>query len=128
MATDPPGPPHILLVEDNADARVSMQQILELYGYRVSTAADGEEGLRQLTDSRPDLAIVDIGLPTLSGYDLARRARAAGIQVPLVALTAYAMKTDKGFALDAGFDVHLAKPADISHLLEIMRKLLTDRA
>jgi signal transduction histidine kinase/CheY-like chemotaxis protein len=107
----------ILLIEDNTDSRESLSELLELVGHEVRAAADGPEGLRLAAERRPDVAIVDVGLPGLSGYEVARRLRASlGDSVRLIALTGYGQPEDRRRALDAGFDAHVTKPVDIDEL------------
>lgn len=101
----------VLLVEDNADTRETLRRVLELDGHRIQEAADGLEGVSLALASRPEVAIVDIGLPGLDGYEVARRLRAAlGHGLRLIALTAYGQAEDRRLSRDAGFDLHLVKP------------------
>ena len=105
--------PTILVVEDNRDIRDSLKSLLELLGHRVELAPDGVEGVRRALELRPRVALVDIGLPRLDGYQVARRLRAAlGRDILLVAYTAYGDPDDRLRALQAGFDLHLVKPLD----------------
>jgi signal transduction histidine kinase len=108
----------ILVVEDNDDARESLRRLLEFTGHRVGVAADGAAGLAAALVSKPEVVLIDIGLPKMDGYEVARRIRAtAGDWRPfLVALTGYGLPEDRGRALDAGFDAHLVKPVDHSAL------------
>jgi CheY-like chemotaxis protein len=108
----------ILVVEDEADAREGLRMLLEASGYAVETAADGVDGLTKLLDGPPDAAVVDIDLPGLNGYELARRARAAPASrgVRLIALTGYGREKDRRAAAEAGFDRHLTKPITFSIL------------
>lgn len=110
----------ILVVEDEEDAREGLRMLLEACGYDVETAADGLDGLAKLEAGRPDAAIVDIDLPGLDGYELARRARAApelqGIR--LIALTGFGRDKDRRTAHEAGFNRHLTKPISFSILRE----------
>jgi CheY-like chemotaxis protein len=109
----PVGVRHVLVIEDNADAREMLRIALELDGHRVETAADGVTGVETALRSTPDLVLVDIGLPELDGYAVARRLRAAlGARVTLVALTGYGQTEDRRRASEAGFDAHLVKPVD----------------
>ena len=124
----PPEELRILIVEDNFDAQAALKIILELQGYQVLTAADGQEGWEALSRLAPDAAIIDVGLPKLNGYELAHRARDAGIRIPLVALTAYGRDADIHKAFAAGFDAHLTKPAYPLELLQTVRTLLEERA
>ena len=84
----------VLVVEDNADALTALRSMLELDGHRVAAAEDGEAGLNSLLSERPDVAVVDIGLPILDGYALAKRARAAGYPGRLIALSGYGQGSD----------------------------------
>jgi signal transduction histidine kinase/ActR/RegA family two-component response regulator len=108
-----PGSRHVLVIEDNADAREMLRMALELDGHRVATAADGVSGVDSALRITPDLVLVDIGLPGLDGYAVARRLRAAlGDRVTLVALTGYGQNEDRRRTREAGFDAHLVKPVD----------------
>ena len=108
---------HILLIEDNADGRESLRMLLSYLGHRVDVAADGVEGVQKALVGHPDLALVDIGLPRLDGYEVARRIRAAlGESVVLVAYTAYDSEDVKRRIIEAGFDAHLVKPIELSEL------------
>ncbi|WP_229427033.1 hybrid sensor histidine kinase/response regulator [Massilia atriviolacea] len=109
----------VLLIEDNEDGREMMAIMLEAQQYRVDTAVDGVDGLRQAAAACPDIALVDIGLPGIDGYEVARRMRAdpATSKVRLVALTGYGQDSDRERALAAGFDAHLVKPVDMARLV-----------
>ena len=112
----------VVLVEDNADARTALQQLLELDGHTVAVAGDGESGLDLILRTRPAVALVDVGLPGIDGYGVARAVRAdpgtAG--VTLVALTGYGQPADRDRALAAGFDSHLVKPVDQDALARVL--------
>jgi two-component system, sensor histidine kinase len=109
----PPGAPLILLIEDNRDIRDSAKTVLEHLGHRVAVAADGLDGVAKAVALRPRVALVDIGLPRLDGYAVARSLRAAlGRAITLVAYTAYGDPEDRERALGAGFDLHVVKPID----------------
>jgi signal transduction histidine kinase/CheY-like chemotaxis protein len=108
---------NVLVIEDADDARNSLRVALELAGHEVHTAADGESGLQALLELRPEVALIDIGLPRLDGYEIARRARSAGVTARLVALTGYGLPADTEQAVSAGFDLHLAKPAALERVL-----------
>jgi PAS domain S-box-containing protein len=121
-----PGPRRrVLIIEDKADAAASLRDRLEIDGHEVAVAADGSEGLARASTMRPDVVLCDIGLPGLDGYGVARamRADAALGRTLLVALTGYALPTDRDRALEAGFDGHLAKPPDQEMLNAVLRDL-----
>ncbi len=102
----------VLVVEDNDDLLSALRAKLELDGHTVSTAADGVEGLTRLLNLKPEVSIVDIGLPGLTGFELARHARAAGYAGRLIALSGYGAERDAQEAMVAGFDAYLVKPVD----------------
>ncbi|MDX2022869.1 MAG: ATP-binding protein [Deltaproteobacteria bacterium] len=113
---------HVLVVEDNEDNREGLKDLLEAFGHRVDVAADGEQGLRLATRLRPDVAMVDIGLPHLNGYQVAERVRLAlGDSIHLVALTGYGQPDDIRRTAAAGFDAHVTKPASLDKLLAALR-------
>ncbi len=119
-----PAPRAILLVEDNADVRDGLRLLLEEVGHRVETAGDGVEGVQIALARRPAAALVDIGLPGLDGYAVARRIREAlGGSIFLVALTGYGLPDDRRRALEAGFDAHLTKPITLDAILEALARL-----
>ena len=107
-------PRRVLLVEDNADISDLIQMQLRMWGHEVSIAADGPSGLEAALGQRPDIAFVDVGLPGMDGYEVARQIRSAegGDRMRLVAMTGYARPEDRDRALAAGFDAHLVKPVD----------------
>jgi len=115
-APRPVGPPvrrRVLIVEDNDDARDMLRHLLTRTGHEVHEAADGLAGLYQALALRPDAAVIDIGLPGLDGYEVARRIRAGGdAGVLLVAVTGYGQSGDRQRSTEAGFDAHLTKPVD----------------
>ena len=115
-APRPVGPPvrrRVLIVEDNDDARDMLRHLLTGTGHEVHEAADGLAGLYQALALRPDAAVIDIGLPGLDGYEVARRIRAGGdAGVLLVAVTGYGQSGDRQRSTEAGFDAHLTKPVD----------------
>jgi signal transduction histidine kinase len=115
---------HIVIVEDNPDIRELLRVKLRHLGHRVDVAEDGISGLETIVQQRPDLALVDIGLPGLDGYAVARGVRErVGDDVHLVALTGYGQAEDRKKALDAGFNVHLTKPADIVDVQNVIGNL-----
>lgn len=118
----------ILLIEDNEDSREMMSSLLRLTGFRILEASNGEEGLRMAAQHRPDVAIVDIGLPGVDGYAIAQRMRNGAMTqgIKLVALTGYGQAADRQRALQAGFDAHLVKPVDTNMLIETITALDID--
>ena len=126
-STPPRGGPSsarsILIIEDNDDARGAMAALLELDGYSVAEAREGADGIEIACTKRPDLALVDIGLPGIDGYEVARRLRATlGRSIVLVALTGYGEPEDRQKAVDAGFDAHLVKPIDPAQLTTVLTR------
>jgi signal transduction histidine kinase/ActR/RegA family two-component response regulator len=114
----------VVIVEDNADAREMLQMLLVVEGHQVDSAEDGRNGLALIERLKPDVALIDIGLPLLNGYDVARtlRSRSEGPPVLLVALTGYGQPEDRQRALAAGFDEHLIKPVNLDRLTQIMSR------
>jgi CheY-like chemotaxis protein len=114
----------ILLIEDNPDARQMLRTLLELDGHHVDVAEDGKAGLETLVQQRPEVALVDIGLPEIDGYELARRARREldNGDVYLVALTGYGQQKDRAAVLAAGFDEHLVKPVNPDQLARVLSR------
>jgi len=112
----------VILIEDNPDARDSLRILLERWGHRVEVAASGPDGIERIRASLPDVAFIDIGLPGLDGYALARATRAlpGGDRVVLVALTGYGQRQDERRAREAGFDSFLVKPAETADLVRVL--------
>jgi signal transduction histidine kinase/CheY-like chemotaxis protein len=112
----------VAVVEDNTDAREMLAELLELRGYSVVTAADGQAALCLAGPEPPEVLIVDIGLPVIDGYGVARRWRQmpGGEETLLIALTGYGSEDEKEQAREAGFDAHLIKPADIEELEQLL--------
>jgi len=104
----------ILIVDDNRDAAASIAQFLQLEGHEVKFVGDGQQALASVPVFAPQVVVLDIGLPGLSGYDVARRLRAMahGDRMLLIALTGYGQREDKVQAIEAGFDEHFVKPMD----------------
>lgn len=115
-------PRRMLLVEDNTDAAEMLRLLLAARGHRVRVAESGPRALESLRDEPADVVLCDIGLPGMSGYDVARRVHHdPGIETPaLVALTGYGQPEDRQRALDAGFDAHLTKPVDLVELESVL--------
>jgi CheY-like chemotaxis protein len=121
-ASPPAGRPRrVLVVEDNPDTRESLRSLLRGWGHEVEVAGDGAQGLAKALGWRPEVAVLDIGLPRLDGYEVARRVRpAAGGEVRLIALTGRGAAEDRERAFAAGFDHHLTKPADPEELRRLV--------
>src|SRR5690606_38991132 len=108
----------VLIVDDNQDAARLLQMLVELNGHQATVAYDGEEGLRLAREVRPDVILLDIGLPRMDGYEVARSIRRTAELhgVVLVAVTGYGTEEDRVQAMEAGFDVHMPKPLDFATL------------
>jgi signal transduction histidine kinase len=114
-------PKRVLIIEDNADARQSLAQYLRLLNHEVFEAEDGISGLEKLLTIRPDVALIDVGLPHLSGYELVSKAKQTlDSQTLMVAVTGYGQSEDRQRALTAGFDEHLVKPLDLKLVIEVL--------
>lgn len=113
----------ILLVEDNPDAAALLAELLRGDGYVVLTANDGLAALQSAVEHEPDVCLLDIGLPGMDGYEVARRIRrtARGKSMRLIAVTGWGTVADRNAALQAGFDRHLVKPVSYSDLIEVIR-------
>jgi PAS domain S-box-containing protein len=115
----------ILVIEDNADAREGLRGLLELWRHDVSEASDGHAGLDAAMAFHPEVALIDLGLPGLDGYEVARQLRASpgGDKTILIALTGYAQSEDRQRAKDAGFQGYLPKPVDPNRLMQLIAAL-----
>jgi PAS domain S-box-containing protein len=118
-------PRRVLIVEDNDDARQMLHEALVFSGHHVREARDGASGLALAAESTPDIALIDIGLPDVDGYEVARRLRASpgGRRMGLVAITGYGQAEDQRRAYEAGFDAHLTKPVAPERLKQVMAGL-----
>jgi signal transduction histidine kinase len=114
----------VLIVEDNQDAQDALKCLLELWGHEVTVASDGAAGIQSALDQRPDVALVDLGLPTVDGYEVARQVRSAlNASAPLmIALTGYGAPEQRAQALSAGFDLHIVKPVDPDRLATLLEE------
>jgi len=121
-AVDTVRPASVLVVDDNVDAADTLQMFLELSGCLVRVAHSGAQALAVLQDFQPQVALFDIGLPDMNGYDLARRVRLLprGANMVLIAATGWGQEADKQLAFDAGFDHHLTKPIDFDKLRALL--------
>ena len=115
-------PLRVLLVDDNVDTVLTFSMLLEASGHDVRTAHDGQTAVQAAIDYRPDLALLDIGLPGLNGYELAKRIRQQPVlhNILLVAMTGYGQETDRQLSRESGFDHHLVKPVEFGKLQQIL--------
>jgi PAS domain S-box-containing protein len=114
-------PRRVLVIEDNEDSRDMLRQLLENAGHEVHDAGDGPQGVDAALRLEPDVALIDVGLPELDGYEVARRIRSGTRRdMLLVALTGYGLAEDRERALAAGFDLHLVKPIDFDKLFDVL--------
>jgi CheY-like chemotaxis protein len=118
-----PNGKRVVVIEDNPDGAEMLGLLLEHAGYEVFTAEDGKRGIELIERVKPDIALVDIGLPVMDGFEIARwaRARPEYQSLYMLALTGYGQASDRAAALAAGFDEHLVKPIDAEELRRIMR-------
>ena len=117
----------ILLVEDNDMNRDMLSRRLQRKGHEVLLAADGMQAILMAESETPDLILLDMSLPVIDGWEAAQRLKASPTtaRVPIIALTAHAMTSDRDKALEAGCDGYETKPVELARLLEVMEKLLT---
>jgi two-component system CheB/CheR fusion protein len=115
----------ILVADDNADALESLAMVLRLRGHEVYSAPNGAIALETAARHMPEVALLDIGMPLLDGYEVARRIRAQewGKAVTLVALTGWGQESDRRRSQEAGFDTHLVKPLDLEKLIALLARL-----
>lgn len=114
----------VLMIEDNAALREMTRRRLERLGFQMTTAANGEEGLRLLCETRPDIVLLDISLPGRDGWSIAREIKRKDNALPVIAITAHAMIGDREKALQSGFDEYVSKPIDFKQLAEKMERFL----
>jgi CheY-like chemotaxis protein len=113
----------VLVIEDNADARDVLQLGLSLAGHQADTAADGAAGLARACATHPDAVLVDIALPDVDGYEVARGIRKElGSGPLLIALTGYGRPEDRRRASEAGFDAHVTKPATVEQIVRLLSR------
>jgi CheY-like chemotaxis protein len=112
----------VLVVEDNLDAAATLSDLLEIWGHEVRSVHDGPSALDAAAAFHPDAVLLDIGLPGLDGYEVARRlrGRAAEDGLLLIAITGYGKDEDRARSRQAGFDHHLVKPADLGELRRLL--------
>jgi CheY-like chemotaxis protein len=111
----------VLVVDDNTDAAATLDMFVRALGHETHIAHDGEEALRAFDDFKPDIVLLDIGLPGINGYEVARRLRSRkGSSVRIIAITGWGQPEDRKQSAEAGFDLHLVKPVDEAQLLRIL--------
>lgn len=116
--------PHILLVEDDPSMQAGLRDNLELEGYEVQTEADGEGGLKRLRESSYDLIILDVMLPKMSGFEVLKNAREAGVATPVIMLTAKGEEIDRVLGLELGADDYITKPFSLRELLARVKAVM----
>ena len=114
----------VLIVEDNIDAQETLRAFLEQDGHRVDVASDGPSGVARADAGHFDVALIDIGLPLMDGYDVARRIRASDTRTILIAVSGYGQAQDRQRSIEAGFDAHLTKPVSPDQLIVLFATLL----
>jgi DNA-binding response OmpR family regulator len=114
----------ILIVEDDKDSREGFRHVLEAAGHEVFEAGSGARGVELALSFQPDIALIDVGLPDVDGYQVAQRIRATaeGKRMMLIALTGRGLPEDRQRSHSAGFDVHVVKPVDPANLNDIFRR------
>jgi two-component system, cell cycle response regulator DivK len=119
----------VLIAEDNVVNRELLRELLESRGYCVCEACDGQEALEAVRETRPDILLLDIGMPVLDGYAVIQKIRAdpSLAELPVLAITAYAMHGDQEKIMKSGFDGYLSKPVNASALMTEMDRLLIKR-
>jgi CheY-like chemotaxis protein len=123
-ANDHPHALKIVVIEDNADIRETLREVLEMCGHTVQVAEDGDRGIEVTWAAQPDVALIDIGLPGMDGYGVAQRLRALEwTERPrLIAMTGYGQAEDRRRAFEAGFDAHVVKPVDPETLTQLLQR------
>ncbi|MEP7244358.1 MAG: response regulator [Gammaproteobacteria bacterium] len=113
----------VLIADDNRDAAESLAMLLQMEGHEVSVAQDGPEAVILFAQVQPEYAILDIGMPGLNGYEVARRMRrdARGRTLHLIAVTGWGQQADKELAFAAGFDHHFTKPLEPDKLIALLK-------
>ena len=119
----------ILVVDDNQDSRELVVKVLKNKGYEMVEAVDGEEAVERAVTHRPDLILLDISIPKLNGYEVARilKGKEEFKDIPIVALTAHAMKGDRAKALEAGCEGYISKPINVRELPAQIKSFLKGR-
>jgi CheY-like chemotaxis protein len=119
----------VLIADDNRDAADSLSMLLQIAGHAVTVAYDGQQALESIETTRPEVALLDVGMPELDGYEVARRVRLDPRirNTLLIAVTGWGQASDKERALAAGFDVHFTKPVEPTALIDLLGEKLPTR-
>jgi len=122
-------PKKILIVDDNQDSRELAVKVLKNKGYQMIEAIDGEEALEKAVAEKPDLILMDISIPKITGYEVTRKLKSQADfkATPIIALTAHAMKGDKEKALEAGCDGYISKPINVHELPDQIKSYMKDK-
>jgi CheY-like chemotaxis protein len=112
----------VLIVDDNQDAADSLAMVLKFEGHTASVAYSAQSAIEIVQATHPEFVLLDIGLPNMDGYEVARRLRASGAVARIIALTGYGQVEDRQRSVAAGFAAHLVKPVDIA----LLKSLLSD--
>jgi CheY-like chemotaxis protein len=114
----------VLVVDDNRDAAAMLAEAMDAFGYEAQVASDGPTALETAARFNPHAVLLDLGLPVMDGYEVADRLRAAGISVPLLAVTGYGQEADRARSETSGFVAHFVKPVDLEELKHSLDRLL----
>ena len=116
---------HVLVVDDNPDTADGLARLINSFGYKARAVYGGQQAIEESAAFEPDMALIDIGMPDLDGYETVRRIREqrANVHVIIVAVTGWSRDEDKRRAYEAGFDLHVAKPMDAGKLKELLALL-----
>jgi CheY-like chemotaxis protein len=115
---------HVLIADDNADAAESLAMLLRLEGHEVTVVANGRQAVSAVSELQPEFALLDIGMPDMDGYEVARQLRQIPLRasLTLIAVTGWGREGDKALATQAGFDYHFTKPIEPDELFELLRR------
>ncbi len=117
----------VVIADDNRDAGDSLALLMQLEGHDVTVVTDGASAVRAIENGLPDVVVLDIGMPHLNGYEVARQVRAQRLKtITLIAVTGWGAEADKVKAFDAGFDYHFTKPVEPDELCALLRRLPHD--
>lgn len=119
---------HVQLIEDNEQNRYLLSFLLTVRGHQVSSAVDGPSGIQMAREIKPDLVLLDIQLPGMHGYDVARGLRQCEelAHTPIIAVTSYAMPGDREKALEAGCDSYIEKPIDPENFVQDVERIVME--